>query len=682
MQNGNRLSDLALPTSNKNGFQKFDHTATDVVLAAEFNPSGSHLVVCSADHKIRLFIVRWIDSSLGHAFGTIGDDNKFKLWREDLSQAPLSGRRFRCVFSQSPNAHVSYVSLEFRTLRHEVWLVIISKDGLLSLLEPSEPESLHAWKEIDTMYPFGQHARGLEPIFRLSVHQSERPSYGAISAGLDPRAISVAVSATTSIKVLRATRLDDGNYQFYEMLEISSLTCAINDVSWAPGGIRPYDLLAAACNDGRVRLYMVTTPQSSDLPSTVMGSGSDSLMRERRASSSVARQTLSGIGAGLAGVSRAETTRRTGGGLLIQHAWKEIAMLSHGDGAPVWRVRWTHDGAAVASTGDGGKLHLWKQDINLNFVEFAETGSIWTPAGTLGAMLREDESKISVNNEDILTSRGANPRTGIVSPYFSEESHQVGEENDYIHVRSVRQETTKTTTGAHERWKQDASGWTLIECASDRSSPKAFPRDTLDGGEVIAVSRQLPGSDPASSVRATELDQRTAVTDAFQSATRGSNQIPPKTNTAPELRVTTLSKEICRIPRKQVGSTRTLSMPVSIESSNEGPTYSTKKPRPPLRNTGAGPFLPAHLAAEDFTLGYHAYPSELPRGQVTDYNRSNPQLTVKQSTISDMHESYDMRQRLRRLNVAGTGTDSSITPVAPHLGYKYRRPKHLLPARL
>lgn len=44
---------LLKPTGN--GFQNFDHGATDTVLAAEFNSSGTHLAVCSADHKIRLF---------------------------------------------------------------------------------------------------------------------------------------------------------------------------------------------------------------------------------------------------------------------------------------------------------------------------------------------------------------------------------------------------------------------------------------------------------------------------------------------------------------------------------------------------------------------------------------------------------------------------------------------------
>ena len=31
-----------------------------------------------------------------------------------------------------------------------------------------------------------------------------------------------------------------------------------------------------------------------------------------------------------------------------------------------------YTGSLLASTGDSGKLHLWKEDINGNYIEFAE----------------------------------------------------------------------------------------------------------------------------------------------------------------------------------------------------------------------------------------------------------------------------------------------------------------------
>ena len=41
----------------RNGFQSFEHAAADIVLAASFNSSGTRIILCSADHKIRVYNV-------------------------------------------------------------------------------------------------------------------------------------------------------------------------------------------------------------------------------------------------------------------------------------------------------------------------------------------------------------------------------------------------------------------------------------------------------------------------------------------------------------------------------------------------------------------------------------------------------------------------------------------------
>jgi len=52
------------------GFQSFENAAADIVLAASFNTSGTRVVLCSADHRIRVY--------------NIGQDNAWTLadqWR-------------------------------------------------------------------------------------------------------------------------------------------------------------------------------------------------------------------------------------------------------------------------------------------------------------------------------------------------------------------------------------------------------------------------------------------------------------------------------------------------------------------------------------------------------------------------------------------------------------------------
>ena len=282
---------------------------------------------------------------MGQFFATIGGDNKFKLWREDPSQAFRSGRRFRCIFSQSPVNHVSYVSFGSKTIRHDLFLALITHDGLLSLLEPADPESLSSWNVIDNIYPFGQHHRGTEARFRLSFHQGEGPSSNAVLAGLDLNAISLAVSAIEHIKVYRAVKsgeASESNYLFYEMIEIHA-DAVINEIAWAPGYLHPQDLIAAACNDGTVRIFEVDTPCEVDASSKTLAVKAYKSNGPQKALPAALRNAPSGIGAGLAGMSRNAPPREVMNSLNIKHEWKQAALLSH-DEAPVWKIRWMYDG--------------------------------------------------------------------------------------------------------------------------------------------------------------------------------------------------------------------------------------------------------------------------------------------------------------------------------------------------
>lgn len=282
---------------------------------------------------------------MGQFFATIGGDNKFKLWREDPSQAFKSGRRFRCIFSQSPLNHVSYVSFGSKTIKHDLFLSLITHDGLLSLLEPADPESLGSWNLIDNIYPFGQHRRGTEARFRISFHQGEGPSTNAVLAGLDPNAMSLAVSAIEHIKVYRAVRSSEpseSTYLFYEMIEMHT-DATINEIAWAPGCLHPYDVIAAACNDGTIRIFEVDTPYEVDASSRTSPVKSYKPDGPQRALSGTLRNAPSGIGAGLAGMSRSAPPREVMNSLDIKHEWKQAALLLH-DEAPVWKIRWMYDG--------------------------------------------------------------------------------------------------------------------------------------------------------------------------------------------------------------------------------------------------------------------------------------------------------------------------------------------------
>lgn len=338
--------------------------------------------------------VQWIASSLGQYFATIGGDNKFKLWQEDSSQLAGQGRRFKCFFAQSPPNHVSYVCFGSTTVDNDIVLCLMTHDGLLSLLEPVDPETLKSWSQIDSFYPFGQCPRGTEARFSLSFGHSESSNNNATYTGDDAKTLSLAVSAMNSIKIFHATRPNDhsqGNAQLCEILTMHTDTVQINEVAWAPGCLRSCGVIAAACDDGTIRIFEVDVRDDSDGTSSGLAAKSPHLNGQSSASPADQRNVPSGIGAGLAGMSRHTPARRDSSNRM-KHESREAGVLTHGDGAPVWKVRWIYDGlsyssifswrvmllisytgSALASTGDNGKVHLWRESLGGKYIEFAET---------------------------------------------------------------------------------------------------------------------------------------------------------------------------------------------------------------------------------------------------------------------------------------------------------------------
>ena len=70
----------------------------------------------------------------------------------------------------------------------------------------------------------------------------------------------------------------------------------------------------------------------------------------------------------------------------------------------------------------------------------------------------------TVSRDDQLVERGANPRTGLVSPFVVSESSEECLGGDYITVDKIR--STGLSSGRRTRsgkWKQDSLGWSLVE---------------------------------------------------------------------------------------------------------------------------------------------------------------------------------------------------------------------------
>ena len=254
----------------------------------------------------------------------------------------MSGRRFNCVYSQSPSNPSPYTALAFHaTSPTRAFLALATRDGRLSLFEPEKSASrlqyLSEWREIDQILICDETIpRGTETSFRFSFQDTERPIWAAIRSGLDPRAISLAVTALNEVKVYRITPQAGTVGEQYRFLspvaELTGPTAIVRDVAWSPILYRDRDVIATAAADGYVRIYEVEVPkvQAGDV-----GTNGTAIMNTN---------IPSGISVGLA-VADSQTSEFEESG--IRHIWNEVAELRH-EGC--WRVEWMQDGKFMCLT--------------------------------------------------------------------------------------------------------------------------------------------------------------------------------------------------------------------------------------------------------------------------------------------------------------------------------------------
>jgi nucleoporin SEH1 len=348
-------------------FSTIEHGHQDLVLAVDFNFYGNRMVTASSDHKLKVWDkrdetwtpldtwrahdaevvdVKWNGPFTGSIIGSIGEDGQFKLWEEDVTQAPHSNRRFQPILLLRSETKIPFCSLDFKNLHMETYVALITRDGSLSVLEPVDHDNLAGeWTHMLRKYVCPTPSRQEETGFRVAWHKEKVPCWTAVEAGLDRKALGLAVAAMTTVKIFRT----DKERKWYQAAELTGARGVIRDVAWANGSMRGYDVIATASKDGAVRIYEVSTSPDQGSPFTA---DSSPVTEPAGSSASGARRAMSGIGAGLAGNAATSARERTvdgesSGPGKVKHQVKKVAeLMAHG--GSVWRVAFSQL----------GKLHL------------------------------------------------------------------------------------------------------------------------------------------------------------------------------------------------------------------------------------------------------------------------------------------------------------------------------------
>ena len=281
---------------------------------------------------------------MGEVLGSIAEDGRFKLWQEDVTEVPTSGRRFKLITNIGSDTRAPFMSLDFKNILQDTWVALITRDGRLTVYEPLDQSNLSEWNLIAQKWvceipPDRQEEVG----FKVCFHREKLPCWTSIMAGLDRKALSLAVAAMHNVQVFRT----DKAKRFYLAAELKGARQVIRDIAWANGSMRGYDVIATASKDGAIRVYELTTPQSTKTTLTAnisaASTAADNMLSPRlRGPRS---NPPSGIGAGLAGASRvndnAQDNEQHPG--RVRHVVKMVAELTQHHGA-VWRVAFSQMG--------------------------------------------------------------------------------------------------------------------------------------------------------------------------------------------------------------------------------------------------------------------------------------------------------------------------------------------------
>lgn len=276
-------------------------------------------------------------------------------------------------------------------------LAFISTDGTVQIYECREPQDLTHWIAVDVIHTLGNGNGG-------GVGGSGAgggSSSGGISIGIGignsppppPRETEVAfcidfcpnrwggeqlvVGAMDTVRVYRHNAL--GKFRPAEVLP--GHHGLVRDVSWAVSMGRSYHLIATACKDGHVRIFRLSAASASlfapPAPAKAPAPTGD---RAKKPSAAGLSQGLGGAGAvDEEGAAQALAQQQQLDEADGQEGWTVEMIADFSDHRmDVWTVAWNATGTILSSTGDDGKIRLWKMSLA---GEFQLLSIISTPRG-------------------------------------------------------------------------------------------------------------------------------------------------------------------------------------------------------------------------------------------------------------------------------------------------------------
>ena len=395
----------------------FESGHQDRVTVLHVNFDGTRILTASADHRVKVWDrdpdigtrtlvdtwtahdadirdAKWLHPTTGSHMVTIGNDLCCKIWTEDSSQPPNSGRRFRKITQIDSTTRVPFVSLDLKNIDLVyTYLALIDRQGLISVYEPTNPDEFKEWMLTDQWHacqpPPG---RDQETSFRVRFDPNpiSLPWISGVSA--EKSMLGVVATAMNEVKMYRAvsqnTAVNGDSSRPMTFIEAAALPAhpaLVRDVQWAPFNVRGSDLIATACRDGGVRIFEINVTKLEDdkarLPNSARSNSTAKAVsqNQRPPQQSSLTNAITGRGGNLGEpqlVSGASNLARQRPQLRppFKQTVKQMAELDHVH-KDAWTVAWDSHGQILLSTGSEGLSKMWKNStLKGEWLLFADQG--------------------------------------------------------------------------------------------------------------------------------------------------------------------------------------------------------------------------------------------------------------------------------------------------------------------
>ncbi|KAK4938122.1 hypothetical protein LTR10_021362 [Elasticomyces elasticus] len=393
--------------------EEFETGHHDRVTVLHTNFNGTRILTASIDHRIKVWQrdpktgertlldtftahdadirdAKFLHPTTGSHIASIGNDLKFHLWTEDVSQAPNTGRRFRRIATIQSTPRIPFVSMDLKTVDNiYTTLALIDRQGLLSIYEPNAPDDFKDWTLIDIFNVCGSTnppGRGDETSFKVRWDQNPTPLAYINSLSDDRNQLSLVVSVLNEVKIYRSV-VSGGDYMssdgashrlmFYEAAKIPRHPALVRDVQWAPFSVRGTDRIATACKDGAVRIFELAVSPAPNVPDST---ASATTARNTAPQRQQQQQQQSSLTSGLTGRASNTNTNtqaatsspappstparaaRTGHAFPFVTTIQSTSPLPHAH-TDAWSLSFDGQGQVLMSNGSDGVTKLWRKSV-------------------------------------------------------------------------------------------------------------------------------------------------------------------------------------------------------------------------------------------------------------------------------------------------------------------------------